>query len=65
MGQHDKLRAPADFHGPIEDRKCTDILFTLFIIVMWIAMTSVGITSVQEVRVFSSASESSVVIYDR
>lgn len=45
----DKLRAPADFHGPVDDRKCTDIIFTVLIIIMWIAMTSVGIASVQEV----------------
>lgn len=51
MGKDDKLRAPADFDGPVKDRKCTDILFTLAIIIMWITMTAVGIASVNQVRV--------------
>ena len=45
----EKLRAPADFDGPVKDRKCTDVLFTLLIVAMWVAMTIVGITSIQEV----------------
>lgn len=49
MGMNDKLRAPADFDGPVKDRKCTDILFTLAIIALWIAMTFVGVTSIQDV----------------
>ncbi|CAM9966712.1 unnamed protein product [Ascophyllum nodosum] len=44
----EKLRAPADFDGPVKDRKCTDVLFTLLIVAMWVAMTIVGITSIQE-----------------
>lgn len=46
----DKLSAPPGFDGPVKDRKCTDIIFTLAIIVMWISMTAVGISSVKEVR---------------
>ncbi|CAM9758184.1 unnamed protein product [Scytosiphon promiscuus] len=45
---HDKLRAPADFDGPVQSRKCTDIIFTVAIIIMWVTMTAVGISSVQE-----------------
>lgn len=48
-GINEKLRAPPDFDGPIKDRKCTDIPFTLLIIALWVAMTIVGITSIQEV----------------
>lgn len=49
-GMNEKLRAPPDFDGPIKDRKCTDIPFTLLIIALWVAMTVVGITSIQEVN---------------
>mmetsp|Transcript_44743 Transcript_44743/g.140297 ORF Transcript_44743/g.140297 Transcript_44743/m.140297 type:complete len:636 (-) Transcript_44743:141-2048(-) len=38
-----KLEAPADFKGPVETRKCTDFLFTILLIVAWIAMTITGI----------------------
>lgn len=50
VGMQDKLSAPPDFDGPVKDRKCTDILFTLAIIIMWISMTAVGISSVKEVQ---------------
>ncbi len=49
-GMQEKLRVPPDFDGPIQSRKCTDILFLLAIIIMWVAMTGVGITSIQQVR---------------
>lgn len=49
-GMQEKLRVPPDFDGPVQSRKCTDILFTLAIILLWVAMTGVGISSVQEVR---------------
>ncbi|CAM9338296.1 unnamed protein product [Ectocarpus fasciculatus] len=44
----DKLHAPPEFDGPVRDRKCTDVIFTLAIIIMWITMTAVGISSVQQ-----------------
>lgn len=49
-GMQDKLRVPPDFDGPVRARKCTDIIFTLAIILLWITMTGVGISSVSEVR---------------
>lgn len=48
-GMQDKLRVGPDFDGPVRARKCTDIIFTLAIIILWIAMTIVGISSVSEV----------------
>ncbi|CAM9629371.1 unnamed protein product [Hapterophycus canaliculatus] len=45
---HEKLRAPPDFDGPVQSRKCTDLIFMAAIIIMWVTMTAVGITSVQE-----------------
>ncbi|CAM9992914.1 unnamed protein product, partial [Phaeothamnion confervicola] len=42
-----KLEAPANFSGAT-DRKCTDVLFSVLIVGMWVAMTVVGIESVQE-----------------
>lgn len=50
-GMQDKLRVPPDFDGPVRDRKCTDIIFMLAIIGLWVVMTGVGISSVKEVRV--------------
>lgn len=50
MGMDDKLSAPPDFDGPVRNRKCTDIIFLVAIVAMWIAMTAVGIASVREVR---------------
>lgn len=50
MGMEDKLSAPPDFDGPVRNRKCTDIIFLVAIVAMWIAMTAVGIASVREVR---------------
>lgn len=50
-GMQDKLRVGPDFDGPVQARKCTDIIFTLAIILLWITMTGVGISSVREVRV--------------
>jgi len=44
----DKLEAPADWDGPVEDRHCTDILLLLLLWGMWIAMTGVGIYAVTE-----------------
>lgn len=49
-GMTDKLSAPPDFDGPIRNRKCTDIIFLILIVCMWIAMTAVGVASIQEVR---------------
>ena len=40
-----RLQAPADFDGPVANRRCTDILFALLLLVMWIAMTAVGVYS--------------------
>mmetsp|Transcript_8524 Transcript_8524/g.13090 ORF Transcript_8524/g.13090 Transcript_8524/m.13090 type:complete len:646 (+) Transcript_8524:171-2108(+) len=37
-----KLEHSADFAGPCEKRKCTDILFLLLIIACWVAMTFLG-----------------------
>jgi len=42
-----KLQAPSDFDGPTKERKCTDILCTLLLLVMWAAMTGVGIYAVK------------------
>lgn len=50
MAMTDRLRAPPDFDGPVKDRKCTDVIFMILIICMWVAMTVVGITSINEVR---------------
>lgn len=47
-GMQDKLRVGPEFDGPVRARKCTDIIFTLAIIILWIAMTIVGISSVSE-----------------
>jgi len=35
--------APADFDGPTKERTCTDIIGTIMIFGMWIAMTAIGI----------------------
>lgn len=48
-GMNDKLSVAPGFDGPIKNRKCTDIIFFVAIICMWIAMTAVGIASVTEV----------------
>ena len=42
----DKLRAPADFHGPTEHRHCTDLLLLILILASWVAMTAIGIYAV-------------------
>lgn len=42
----DKLQAAPDFDGPTSDRRCTDILCTLLIFVMWAAMTFLGVQAV-------------------
>jgi len=39
---HDKLRAPADFNGPVEDRHCTDLLWLILLVLCWVGMTAVG-----------------------
>lgn len=44
----EKLEAPADFDGPTKDRHCTDILMLLLIVLMWAAMTAVGIYAAAE-----------------
>lgn len=38
-----KLEAPADFNGPTESRRCTDILWLGLLIASWVAMTGVGL----------------------
>ena len=44
----DKLVAPADFQGPsTKERKCTDLLCTLLVVVMWCVMTFVGVYAVR------------------
>lgn len=60
VGMQDKLSAPPDFDGPVRDRKCTDIIFTLAIVIMWISMTAVGISSVKQV---SSSEERHRVVF--
>lgn len=42
-----KLEAPPDFDGPTDNRRCTDVLFSILICAMWVAMTAVGIYAVQ------------------
>lgn len=51
MRMEDKLVAPTGFDGPVKDRSCTDVIFTILLVVVWVAMTVVGITSIQEVRI--------------
>jgi len=41
----ERMSAPPDFDGPTTDRKCTDILFAILILVCWTAMTGLGIWS--------------------
>jgi len=51
MGRRDpeeKLVAPADFNGPLERRRCTDIFFSLLILAMWGAMSYLGYVSFTE-----------------
>eukprot|EP00554_Chaetoceros_debilis_P003401 CAMPEP_0194085270 /NCGR_PEP_ID=MMETSP0149-20130528/16925_1 /TAXON_ID=122233 /ORGANISM="Chaetoceros debilis, Strain MM31A-1" /LENGTH=672 /DNA_ID=CAMNT_0038768117 /DNA_START=64 /DNA_END=2082 /DNA_ORIENTATION=- len=40
-----RLEAPADFDGPTSRRRCTDILFALLLLVMWVGMTGIGVFS--------------------
>jgi hypothetical protein len=42
----DKLQAPADFHGPTSDRRCTDLLCTLLIMAMWVSMSILGVQAI-------------------
>lgn len=49
MGLNDRLQAPPDFDGPVRDRKCTDIIFTILIVCLWVAMTAVGADSIKNV----------------
>ena len=42
-----ELRAPPDFSGPIEKRRCTDVFCSLFIFVTWVAMTYFGWQAIQ------------------
>jgi hypothetical protein len=42
-----KLIAPADFKGPGSDRKCTDVIFLLLIVLLWVCMTGVGCVAMQ------------------
>jgi choline transporter-like protein 2/4/5 len=44
-GEKEGMIAPPDFDGPTTDRKCTDILFAILILVCWVAMTGLGIYS--------------------
>lgn len=46
--ENDKLVAPADFDGPTSQRHVTDVLCTLLILTMWIAMTVIGIMACQD-----------------
>jgi choline transporter-like protein 2/4/5 len=39
----EKLSAPADWNGPVENRRCTDLFFLFLIILSWAAMTWIGI----------------------
>mmetsp|Transcript_2504 Transcript_2504/g.5963 ORF Transcript_2504/g.5963 Transcript_2504/m.5963 type:complete len:703 (+) Transcript_2504:182-2290(+) len=39
---HDKLRAAADFNGPVEDRYCTDLLMLVLLCLCWAGMTAIG-----------------------
>ncbi|CAM9134848.1 unnamed protein product [Choristocarpus tenellus] len=43
-----KLTAPADFDGPVKNRKCTDIIFMVLIVCLWVAMTWIGADSISE-----------------
>lgn len=39
----EKMTAPPDFDGPTTERKCTDILCSILLLVMWGVMTGIGI----------------------
>jgi hypothetical protein len=44
---HEKLRAAADWSGPVQQRYCTDLLWLILICLSWVGMTVVGIYAVQ------------------
>jgi hypothetical protein len=44
---HEKLRAAADWSGPVKQRYCTDLLWLILICLSWVGMTVVGIYAVQ------------------
>eukprot|EP00521_Asterionellopsis_glacialis_P008273 CAMPEP_0195282694 /NCGR_PEP_ID=MMETSP0707-20130614/1480_1 /TAXON_ID=33640 /ORGANISM="Asterionellopsis glacialis, Strain CCMP134" /LENGTH=664 /DNA_ID=CAMNT_0040341715 /DNA_START=376 /DNA_END=2370 /DNA_ORIENTATION=- len=48
MGRYDndKLVAPPDFDGPTGDRRCTDVLCSILLLIAWGAMTAVGVYSI-------------------
>lgn len=41
-----KLSAPPDFKGPIENRGCTDVLFTILLLIAWVGMTFIGVFAI-------------------
>jgi len=41
-----KMQKPANFDGPVKNRKCTDILCSVMLFAMWTGMTYVGISAV-------------------
>ena len=43
----EKLSAPPDFNGPTSKRQMTDILCTVLLWIMWLAMTGLGIYAMQ------------------
>uniref|UniRef100_A0A7S4J5U8 Choline transporter-like protein n=1 Tax=Odontella aurita TaxID=265563 RepID=A0A7S4J5U8_9STRA len=50
MGQDsegtEKLQAPPDFSGPVQNRRCTDVLCSLLLVLTWAAMTGLGFYAV-------------------
>ena len=42
-----RLTAPPDFDGPTANRRCTDVLFSLILLLVWAAMTGIGIYSLR------------------
>eukprot|EP00980_Cylindrotheca_fusiformis_P012449 scaffold3054_cov129-Cylindrotheca_fusiformis.AAC.13 len=44
----EKLRAAADWSGPVENRYCTDLLWLILLLISWLAMTVIGIIVVRD-----------------
>lgn len=47
-GDEEKLVRSADFDGPTRHRHCTDVLCLVLLVVVWAAMTAIGIYAVSE-----------------
>eukprot|EP00339_Tiarina_fusa_P022379 CAMPEP_0116997142 /NCGR_PEP_ID=MMETSP0472-20121206/690_1 /TAXON_ID=693140 ORGANISM="Tiarina fusus, Strain LIS" /NCGR_SAMPLE_ID=MMETSP0472 /ASSEMBLY_ACC=CAM_ASM_000603 /LENGTH=659 /DNA_ID=CAMNT_0004695951 /DNA_START=143 /DNA_END=2118 /DNA_ORIENTATION=+ len=43
---HEKLIAPADWDGPVQQRNCTDVLCLILLVASWLIMSIIGIYAV-------------------